>query len=69
MKEMFGVPEEGKTIVYRVGGSQVYHSTLECARLRRPTKGGAKAKRPSPFDIDQAKAMGWSPCQSCAAQN
>ncbi len=63
---MFGVPEEGLPVVYRVGGSQVYHLHLDCARLQRAPSKGRKVKRPSPFDVEQAKALGWTQCASCS---
>ena len=63
---MFGVPDESLPVVYRVGGSQVYHNTLECARLQRAPSKGRKVKRASPFDVEQAKALGWSACMSCS---
>lgn len=52
--------------VYRLGGSQIYHHTLECPRLQRPTGRGTKVKTPSRFDLEQAQAMGWRPCAACA---
>jgi hypothetical protein len=69
MTKMFGAPDEGKPVVYRLGGSQVYHVTLDCARLRRPASRGSKIKTPSPFDVDQAQAMGWTPCVSCGSED
>ncbi len=66
MNKMFGVPNEGLPVVYRLGGSQIYHITQECTRLRRPSKQGSKVRTPSSFDIEQAQALGWSPCASCS---
>ena len=62
---MFGVPDAGLPIVHRVGGSDIYHARLDCPRLQRPSRAGTKKKRASPFDIEQAKALGWRPCAIC----
>lgn len=66
VEKMFGAPSEGLPIVHRLGGSQTYHKDAECSRLKRPQKNGAKLKRPRPFDLEQAEALGWSPCAACS---
>ena len=63
---MFGVPSAGLPVVFRAGGAQTYHATKECTRLTRPARSGTKKKKLSPFDVEQAEAMGWRPCLTCA---
>ncbi len=64
-KQMFWQAQEGPK-VFRLGGSQVYHTDEACSRLKRPQKGGVKLKTPSTFELVQAKALGWKPCAACS---
>ncbi len=64
---LIDAPAQGGPKVFRVQGSKVYHTTLECSRIRtKPDRRGQVTKPPNAFPEGEAKALGWTPCRSCS---
>ena len=60
--EMIAMAEAEGPLVYRIGGSQIYHRDPDCPSFRNKNR----SKRPRTFQEPLAQALKWKPCQQCS---